>query len=76
MRLHYRIVNHAERWKSADMLAAGGSWRGQIPADYTHSPYPLQYYFVLTDAAGRAWMYPGFTSDLSNQPYVVLRRLS
>ena len=43
---------------------------------YTDAPYPLQYYFVLTDAAGRAWMYPGFTSDLSNQPYVVLRRLS
>ena len=78
-RLHYRHVDQSARWASAEMAAERGArrrdaWRASIPAANTDSPYPLQYYVALTDAAGRAWLYPGFAGDLGNQPYVVLRR--
>ena len=78
-RLVYRHVNQAERWVAVDMAARGAAWRAAIPAAYTAaytaSPYPLQYYFALTDASGRAWLHPGFGADLAGQPYVVLRRI-
>ena len=45
-----------------------------IPADYTDSVYPLQYYFELKTTAGPALLYPGFSKDLMNQPYFVLHR--
>jgi len=67
-RLHYRHVNHAERWRSMDMSGAGGKFLAAIPADYTASPFPLQYYFELT-RPGAAWLYPAFNATLSNQPY-------
>ena len=73
-RLWYRRVDQSARWQSAELSAHGRTWRGDIPAAYTDSPYPLQYYVALTDAAGRARLWPGFTGDLSNQPCVVLRR--
>ncbi len=74
VRLYYRHVNHAERFETTAMQSAGAHYRAVIPAEYTHSPYPLQYYFELKEAPERAWLYPGFASDLSNQPYFVLRR--
>ena len=45
-----------------------------MPKDYTRSPYPLQYFFELHNAAGRAWLFPGFAADLCNQPYFVVRQ--
>jgi hypothetical protein len=47
------------------------AYRAAIPADYTQSPYPLQYYFEVFEAGGAA-LYPGFSPDLSNQPYFVV----
>jgi len=44
-----------------------------IPASYTASNYPLQYYFELRRSTGEAWLYPGLTSDLANQPYFVVQ---
>ncbi|MDE2265789.1 MAG: hypothetical protein KGL29_07815, partial [Alphaproteobacteria bacterium] len=72
--LHYRHVNQAERWTSVEMDDNGDSHRAGIPAAYTASPYPLQYYFELREASGKASLYPGFDADLTNQPYFVLRR--
>ncbi|HTC83671.1 MAG TPA: hypothetical protein VK683_04915, partial [Rhizomicrobium sp.] len=66
--IFYRHVNHGERWRSIAMSPSGDDMRAAIPGDYTRSPYPLQYYFVLRNDA-RAWMYPGFNASLSNQPY-------
>jgi hypothetical protein len=66
--LFYRHVNHGERWRSAAMSQSGDDWRGVIPSDYTRSPFPLQYYFVLRTGA-QASMHPGFNATLSNQPY-------
>jgi len=34
----------------------------------------LEYYFELKQGAASAWLYPGFATDLHNQPYFVVRR--
>jgi hypothetical protein len=66
--LWYRHVNHGERWRAVAMQHSAGSQSAAIPADYTNSLYPLQYYFELrTDSA--ATLHPAFNSTWSNQPY-------
>ncbi len=72
--LYYRHVNQAERFQSLEMQSHGGSFRASIPAEYTDSPYPLQYYFEFKQGRAKAWLYPGFAPDLLNQPYFVLER--
>jgi hypothetical protein len=66
--LHYRHVNQAERWQSMPMTRSGQGFMAAIPAGYTNSPFPLQYYFELS-RPGAAWLYPAFNVSLSNQPY-------
>ena len=68
VRLHYRHVNHAERWRDMPMQRSGAEFVAAIPADYTDSPFPLQYYFELS-RVDAAWLYPAFNATLSNQPY-------
>jgi hypothetical protein len=72
--LFYRHVNHAERFETVEMHLTGKSFRATIPADYTNSHYPLQYYFELKEKPEKAWLYPGFTENLTNQPYFVVRK--
>ncbi|MEO8483768.1 MAG: hypothetical protein ABI634_16275 [Acidobacteriota bacterium] len=72
--LHYRRVNQAERWQSEPMRADGTRWRSAIPADYTASPYPLQYYFELKETPVSVVLYPGLGQQLTGQPYFVARR--
>jgi hypothetical protein len=74
IRLFYRRVNQAERYKTAEMEAAGGSYRATIPAEYTTDDYPLEYYFEVTSSEAHSAIYPGFAEKLSNQPYFVVRR--
>jgi hypothetical protein len=66
--LHYRHVNQVERFVTAPM--SGKPWRATIPAEFTKSPYPLQYYFSLESAS----LFPGLGPNLANQPYYVLRQ--
>ena len=66
--LHYRHVNHGERWRVAPMELRGAAFHGAIDAEYTNSPYGLQYYFELRRDMV-AWLYPAFNSTLSNEPY-------
>ena len=66
--LHYRHADQAEVWRSAPLQASADGFQGEIPADYTASLYPLEYYFELRDDSG-AWLYPGFAPTLDNQPY-------
>ena len=68
-RLHYRHVNQAERWLSADLKDGGAT----VPAAYTDSPFPLQYYFEFHGAQGAAMLYPGLGPDLAREPYFVVR---
>jgi hypothetical protein len=72
-RLHYRHVNQAQRWESVVMDRKGPAYYAAIPAAYADSPYPLQYYFEVKSAADRAWLHPGFSTDLASQPYYVIR---
>ena len=74
VRLYFRHVNHAERYETLEMQQKGKSYQASIPADYTNSLYPLQYYFELKEKPSKAWLYPGFTADLTNQPYYVVRK--
>lgn len=75
VRLRYRHVNQAEEYITAEMVIEKGHWRATIPAEYTDSPYPLIYFFELRDGSGQAWLYPGFSAELANQPYFVVRRI-
>jgi hypothetical protein len=73
--LRYRHVNQAETYRTVRMEPAGGGrYRAAVPGGYADSPYPLQYLFRLRDGRGRAWLYPGFVPDLSNQPYFLVRQ--
>jgi hypothetical protein len=69
--LLYRHVNQAERYGVAEMKSREGAYRAVIPAAYTQSPFPLQYYFELK-GAGQVWLHPGFAPALDNQPYFVV----
>jgi len=79
-RLYYRHINQAERFRAIEMGHSevddgGGCLRGDIPGDYTGSPFPLQYFFELRDDDGRAWRWPGLGPELADQPYFVVRPL-
>jgi hypothetical protein len=69
--LWYRHVNHGERWLSTPMDEHPGTYSAAIPATYTNSPYPLQYYFELHTATA-ATLHPAFNATLSNQPYYAI----
>jgi hypothetical protein len=72
-RLHYRHVNQAERYMTAELQQQGDEYRIAIPAAYTDSPYPIQYYFEFRQGPQKSWLYPGFNPELTNQPYFVVR---
>lgn len=73
-RVYYRHVTQAERFASAEMHMQDGRYRTTIPAAYTESPYPLEYYFELRQDPATAWLYPGFAADHTGQPYFVIRK--
>jgi hypothetical protein len=72
--LLYRHVNQAERWESEPMQSEGRLWRAAIPAVYTNSPYPVQYYFELREGPDSAALYPGLGEQLVGQPYFTVLR--
>jgi hypothetical protein len=74
--LYYRHVNQAERWLSVEMARGHDAYSAAVPGSYTNSLFPLQYYFVLQRGANAAWLYPGFNSTLSNQPYYAISNRS
>jgi len=73
VRLYFRHVNHAERFQSAEMKAEGNTYSAAIPGDYSNAPYPLQYYFEVTQPDVTS-LYPGFGPEVTGQPYFVVRR--
>jgi hypothetical protein len=75
VRLRYRHTNQAEPWQTVAMARDGDGWRGVIPADYTDSVFPLQYYLELVIASPKAVVLsPGFNARWSNTPYWVARQ--
>ncbi len=75
VRMRYRHVDQAERWQWLEMDRSERSYKGTIPGDYTHSAFPLEYFFELK-RGNEAWMAPGFNATLSNQPYFVVWKRS
>jgi hypothetical protein len=73
VRLCCRRLNQAEAWIELETKRDGDAWRAAVPADYTRSPYPIQYYFAAR-VGERRTLWPGFGADFSGQPYVVVRR--
>ena len=71
--LWYRHVNHGERWLFTPMRRDAANYAAAIPAAYTNSPYPLQYYFELHTATA-ATLHPAFNPTLSNQPYYAIHK--
>jgi hypothetical protein len=71
--LWYRHVTHAERWRSERMERNGQVFTASIPAVYTQSLFPLQYYFELRSQTD-ATFYPALNGTLSNQPYFAVYR--
>jgi len=73
---YYRHVNQSEVYAvQALQPGADGCMQAQIPGEYTVSPYPLQYYFVLRQGPS-ARRCPDLDADLANQPYFVVRQQS
>jgi hypothetical protein len=70
--LYYRHVNQALRWQVQPMRSEGDSYRGTIPSTYTHTKFPLQYYFGLDTGKGPA-IFPGLDEHFMNQPYYLAR---
>jgi hypothetical protein len=72
--LRYRHVNQAERWQRQETAANGTVFSAEIPAEYTQSPYALEYCFEMRAKDGAAWLAPGFNESLSSQPYYAVVR--
>lgn len=74
VRLHYRHVNHAERYEAVEMTLREKVHSAVIPAGYTESQYPIQYYFELRHGPDGAALYPGLGPELIQQPYFLVER--
>lgn len=72
--LRFRQVNQGELWQVKEMQARGLKYDAEIGADYTDSPYPMQYHFELREAGGRAFLWPGLSPGWQGQPYFVVRQ--
>ncbi|HEY1663606.1 MAG TPA: twin-arginine translocation signal domain-containing protein [Verrucomicrobiae bacterium] len=72
--LRYRHVNQGDIWQMMEMERTGNILQATIPADYTDSPYPLQYHFQIRSTAGNTWLYPGLENRWRGQPYYFLRQ--
>jgi hypothetical protein len=72
VRLYYRHVNQGERYQAADMQVNDKNFQATIPAAYTNTKYPLEYYFEVIEGPKLATLYPGLNSQLNNQPYFVI----
>lgn len=72
-RLYYRHVNQAEHYEDVEMQPGAKGFHAAIPADYTNSKYPLQYYFQLKQGPQKAWLYPGLNPRAVKQPYFIVR---
>jgi hypothetical protein len=72
--LRHRRVNQAEAWQMVQMMKSAGEYHATIAAEFTDSPFPLQYHFQIRTRAGDAWLYPGLERRWNGQPYYVVRQ--
>jgi hypothetical protein len=75
LELRYRHVNQGETWQELPMKRVTRKFFGAtIPAAYTDSPFPLQYYFRIRLKSGSVILYPGLETLFNGQPYYVVRQ--
>jgi hypothetical protein len=72
--LYYRHVNQAERFQIVEIDGHSRKYTAKIPAAYTDSAYPIEYYFEVKESSGKAVLYPGLSATLTQQPYFAVRR--
>jgi hypothetical protein len=72
VRLHYRRVNQAEKYLTAEMVQQGTEFTATVPAAYTQTDFPIEYFFEVHNSDATAGLYPGFMPELTNQPYFVV----
>jgi len=72
-KLYYRHVYQAEEWNVIPMNKSGNQFTASIPASYTQTDFPLQYYFALKKGENSVVLFPGFDANLANQPYFDVR---
>jgi hypothetical protein len=72
--LWYRHVNQAETFASAAMDGADGAFRASIPAEYTRSPFAMQYYFEIQYSNLGTTLMPGFRENFLGQPYYLVQQ--
>ena len=75
-RVWYRHVNQGEVWRSVAMVTASQTGSrlltASIPAEYTQTAFPVQYYFEVSGAKGElSALVPGFRAEFCGQPYFV-----
>ena len=73
VQLHYRHVDQAENYQTIVMEQKEARFTASIPAAYTQTEFPLEYFFEVNDGTGIVGLYPGFVPELTNQPYFVVR---
>jgi len=72
--VRFRRLDQSEAWRRVEMEPDGAErWVAQVPAGYADSPFPVQYFFVLSGRVRTAWQHPGLGDDLCGQPYLVVR---
>jgi hypothetical protein len=74
LRLRYRRLNQAEIWQVIEMEKPGDDFRAVITAEYTNSPFPLQYYFQVRSVSGERSLFPNLERKWQGQPYYVVRQ--
>jgi hypothetical protein len=72
--LHYRHVNQALYWQKTSMKRKGENFQAVIPAQYTQTRYPMEYYFTVEMGEEGIAIYPGLDENLANMPYYVVRQ--
>lgn len=70
--LRYRHVDQSKPFEAIQMTEVDGRLAATIGAAYTETNYPLMYFFDIEFEDGTRCFYPGFDTDLANQPYILL----
>lgn len=72
--MYFRHINQAEKWKSVELRSNNQEYEGEIPAEFTSSRFPLQYYFEIKTSPTRATLFPALGKDFNEVPYYVVHR--
>nr|WP_294695341.1 hypothetical protein [uncultured Friedmanniella sp.] len=72
VRLHYRHVDQSTSWLVTSTVAEGNRFSVDLPAEFTDSPYSIQYFVEVRSPAGTGLHPPLDPVHLSNQPYFVV----